>query len=166
MTKDTYLKITQPFRDNPKLAWGIHIANKLCTLTMYVAYPLLIIYMFWQKDAQVARALIVPSNGFIILSVFRYMVNRPRPYEAFDVPPVINKDTRGKSFPSRHVFSAMVIAMTFLMMSPWLWLGIAFVVVALLLAAVRVLSGVHYPSDVIVGAGFAIVISVLGYLIF
>ena len=165
MTKDTYLKITQPFRDHPKLARGIHIANKICTLTMYVAYPLLILYMLWQKDAQAARALIVPSNGFIVLSVFRYMVNRPRPYEAFDMPPVISKDTKGRSFPSRHVFSAMVIAMTFLLASPWIWLGIGFVIVTGLLAVVRVLSGVHYPSDVLAGAGFAVLISILGYVI-
>ena len=165
MTKDTYIKITRPFRNNPTMARGIHIANKICTLTMYLAYPLLALYMFWQKDASVARVLIVPSNSFIILSVFRYMVNRPRPYEKFDMPPVIAKDTKGKSFPSRHVFSAMVIAMTFLLASPWSWLGVIFVVVAVLLAMVRVLSGVHYPSDVIAGAAFAVVAAVLGYVV-
>ena len=165
MTKDTYIKITRPFRNNPTMARGIHIANKICTLTMYLAYPLLVLYMFWQKDASVARVLIVPSNSFIILSVFRYMVNRPRPYEKFDMPPVIAKDTKGKSFPSRHVFSAMVIAMTFLLASSWSWLGVIFVVVAVLLAMVRVLSGVHYPSDVIAGAGFAVVAAVLGYVV-
>lgn len=165
MTKDTYIKITRPFRNNPTMARGIHIANKICTLTMYLAYPLLVLYMFWQKDASVARVLIVPSNSFIILSVFRYMVNRPRPYEKFDMPPVIAKDTKGKSFPSRHVFSAMVIAMTFLLASPWSWLGVIFVVIAVLLAMVRVLSGVHYPSDVIAGAAFAVVAAVLGYVV-
>lgn len=166
MTKDTYVRITQPFRENPTMARGIHIANKICTLSMYLAYPILVLYMFWMRDADVARVLIVPSNSFIILSVFRYMVNRPRPYEKFELPPVIAKDTKGKSFPSRHAFSAMVIAMTFLLVSPWSWLGVIFVVVAVLLAIVRVLSGVHYPSDVIAGAGFAILAAVLGYIVF
>ena len=166
MTKETYIKITQPFRDNPNMVRGIHMANKICTLMMYLAYPILVIYMFWQKDADVARVLMVPSNSFIILSVFRYMVNRPRPYERFELPPVIAKDTKGKSFPSRHVFSAMVIAMTYLLASPWSWLGLIFVVVAVLLAIVRVLSGVHYVSDVIAGAGFAVVAAVVGYVVF
>lgn len=166
MTKETYIKITQPFRDNPKMARGIHIANKICTLSMYLAYPLLVLYMFWMRDAYVARVLIVPSNSFIILSVFRYLVNRPRPYEKFDIPPVIAKDTKGKSFPSRHVFSAMVIAMTFLLASPWSWLGVVFVVVAVLLAIVRVLSGVHYVSDVVAGGMFAVVAAVVGYIVF
>ena len=165
MTKETYVNITQPFRDNPKMARGIHMANKICTLSMYLAYPLLILYMFWMRDAYVARVIMVPLDSFIILSVFRYFVNRPRPYEKFGVPPVIAKDTKGKSFPSRHVFSAMVIAMTFLLASPWSWLGVLFVVVAVLLAIVRVLSGVHYISDVVAGAGFAIVAAVVGYIV-
>lgn len=165
MTKETYVNITQPFRDNPKMARGIHIANKICTLSMYLAYPLLILYMFWMRDAYVARVIMVPLDSFIILSVFRYFVNRPRPYEKYDLPPVIAKDTKGKSFPSRHVFSAMVIAMTFLLASPWSWLGVLFVVVAVLLAIVRVLSGVHFISDVVAGAGFAIVAAVVGYIV-
>lgn len=165
MTKETYLKMTKPFRDNPGMAKGIHIINKVCTLTMYIAYPIFILYMLWQKDAYVARVIIVPLDSFIILTVFRAFINRPRPYETFEVPPVIKKDTKGKSFPSRHVFSAMVIALTFLMVSPWSWLGILFIIMTALLATVRVLSGVHYISDVVAGALFAIVAAVVGYII-
>ena len=166
MKKETYVKMTQPFRDNPGMAKGIHIANKLCTLSMYLAYPLLIAYMlFVLKDPYVARMIIVPLDSFIILSVFRYFVNRPRPYEAFEVPPVIAKDTKGKSFPSRHVFSAMIIALTFLMASPFQWLGAIFVVVAILLAVVRVVSGVHYISDVVAGIAVALMAAIIGYVV-
>jgi membrane-associated phospholipid phosphatase len=166
MKKETYVKMTRPFRDNPGMAKGIHIANKLCTLSMYIAYPILIAYMlFVQKDSYVARMIIVPANSFLILSVFRYLVNRPRPYEAFDMPPVIAKDTKGKSFPSRHVFSAMIIALTFLLASPFSWLGVVFVIVALLLAVVRVVSGVHYISDVVAGILVAVVAAMLGYVL-
>lgn len=158
--------MTEPFRDNPEMAQGIHIANKLCTMTMYVAYPFLILYMFLHKDAYVARVIMVPLDSFIILTVFRWFINRPRPYEVFEMPPVIKKDTKGKSFPSRHVFSAMVIAMTFLLASPWTWMGLIFVVLSVLLAVVRVLSGVHYISDVMAGAVFAVLAAVFGYIVF
>ena len=101
----------------------------------------------------------------MLLSVFRSAVNRPRPYEAFELPPVIKKDTKGHSFPSRHVFSATIIAMTFILHSPWSWLGIIFLAVSLLLAVVRVVSGVHYISDVVAGIVVAVVASVLGYIV-
>ena len=166
MTKETYVNITRPFRENPKMARGIHMANKICTLSMYLAYPLLILYMLFQKDPYVARVIMVPLDSFIILSVFRYFLNRPRPYEVFEIPPVIPKNTKGKSFPSRHVFSGMVIAMTFLLASPWSWLGVLFIVITVLLAIVRVLSGVHYVSDVVVGAIFGVLAAVIGYMMF
>ena len=92
-------------------------------------------------------------------------MDRPRPYEKFEVPPVIKKDTKGQSFPSRHVFSAAMIAMTFLLMSPWSWLGAVFLFVSIVLAVVRVVSGVHFISDVIAGIAAAVVAAVFGYLI-
>ena len=45
MKKETYIKMTQPFRENPEMAKGIHIVNKICTGVMYVAYPILLVFM-------------------------------------------------------------------------------------------------------------------------
>ena len=169
MKKETYIKMTQPFRDNPDLAKGIHIANKLCTGVMYLAYPVLLAYLFFfgkmSSYFSFWKALFVPGISFVLLSVGRAMINRPRPYEAFEIPPVIPKDTKGNSFPSRHVFSATIIAVTFLLMSPWSWLGLLFFALSIALAVVRVVSGVHYISDVIAGIVIAVVAGVIGYLV-
>ncbi len=169
MTKENYIKMTQPFRDHPEMAKGIHILNKACTLTMYVAYPILLIYLFLNRESSYfsfRHALFVPAISFVLLSVVRALINRPRPYEAFEVAPVIKKDTKGNSFPSRHVFSAAIISMTFVFMSPWNWLGLIFLAVTILLAVVRVVSGVHYISDVIAGIACGIVAAILGYVVF
>jgi len=165
MTKETYIKMTQPFREHLGMAKGIHMTNKICTMSMYVAYPILLCYLFWNQDKNALPGLLVPAIGFVTLTIFRQYINRPRPYENFKVPPVIPKDTRGKSFPSRHVFSSMVIAMTFLLISPWQWLGVLFVILTVLLAVVRVLSGVHYVSDVVAGATYALLVAVVGYIV-
>ena len=169
MTKENYIKMTQPFRDNAELAKGIHIANKLCTLTMYLAYPMLLVYLFFYAKFSsyfsFEKALFVPGISFVLLSVVRKAINRPRPYEKFGVPPVIKKDTKGQSFPSRHVFSATIIAMTFLLMSPWSWLGVMFLCVSFALAVVRVVSGVHFMSDVIAAIVVAVLSAVIGYLL-
>ncbi len=170
MTKENYIKMTQPFRENDGLAKGIHIANKCCTGVMYLAYPILLVYLFFYARLSsyfsFRKALLVPAISFVLLSLFRKWINRPRPYEKFDVAPIIKKDTKGQSFPSRHVFSATMIAMTFLLMSPWNWLGVLFLFVSIALAVVRVISGVHFISDVIVGIAVAVVAAIVGYLIF
>ena len=169
MKKETYIKMTQPFRDNPDLAKGIHIANKLCTGVMYLAYPVLLVYLFFYGRVSSYfsfwKALLVPGISFVVLTIGRALINRPRPYEMFGIAPVIPKDTKGNSFPSRHVFSATIIAMTFLLMSPWSWLGLMFLMIAFALAVVRVVSGVHYISDVVAGILVAVVAAVIGYLI-
>ncbi len=173
MKKETYIKMTQPFREHPELAKGLHIMNKLCTGVMYLTYPLLLAYLFFYTELRghissyysFRKALFVPAVSFVLLTVVRAWINRPRPYEAFEVLPVIKKDTKGNSFPSRHVFSATIIAMTFLLMSPWSWLGLLFLAVSVLLGIVRVISGVHYISDVVAGFCFAVSAGVIGYLI-
>ncbi len=169
MTKENYKKMTQPFRDNVGLAKGLHIANKLCTGVMYLAYPILLVYLYFfgkfSSYFSFKKALLVPAISFVLLSIVRALINRPRPYETFEMPPVIKKDTKGNSFPSRHVFSATMIAMTFLLMSPWPWIGMLFLCVSVLLAAVRVISGVHFISDVLAGIVVAMVAAIVGYLI-
>ncbi|WP_443753365.1 phosphatase PAP2 family protein [Agathobacter rectalis] len=106
-----------------------------------------------------ALSIIVPLVGFTSVSVFRYIVNRPRPYERFDMPPVIPKDTHGRSFPSRHVFSAFIISFTVLICSPagspFCFIGILLTVLAAIIACVRVISGVHFISDVLGAFVFA-----------
>lgn len=165
MTKETYIKMTEPFRRNARLAKSIHITNKIFTYCVFLLYPVLLGYLFLNNREALFGAIVIPMDSFIILSVFRYLFNRPRPYEKFDVEPVIKKDTKGKSFPSRHVFSAFVIAMTYLLCFPIYIVGIGLLVIATGLAIVRVVSGVHFISDVIAGAAFGIISAVIGFII-
>lgn len=163
MTKEQYLKMTNPLRQSPRATKILHIANRICTGAAYILYPALILYFAIKRDPILAKALIVPLNSFIILSAGRLLINAPRPYEVFDVPPIIPKNTKGKSFPSRHVFCIFLIGMTFLAISPVPWVGIVLMVLGVFLAIVRALSGVHFPKDVIVGAICGVVFGYVGF---
>jgi len=158
MTREMYYKMTQPFRD-PKRARSLHIANKILTGMIFVAYPILLIWSFFFRQECLLGSILVPLDGFIGVTVFRCLVNRRRPYETFGLPPVIRKDTTGKSFPSRHVFSAAIIAFTFFYVPEAAPIGIVLLVCTLLLSVIRVVSGVHYISDVVaallIAAGLA-----------
>lgn len=127
----------------------IKLVNKLLTVITYFAYPAMAAYLFIKADERLLKVVAVPATGFIMLTVFRKAVNRSRPYEKFAINPIIKKDTKGQSMPSRHIYSITVIAMTFLYVMPAL--GVVFLIFALILAAVRVIGGVHYPTDVLAG---------------
>lgn len=165
MTKETYIRITEPLRNNPKRAAVIHICNRILTGLVFVSYPALLLWLFRNQEQSLIKAILVPFDSFIILTIFRFFVNAKRPYEVFDIPPVIAKDTRGRSFPSRHVFSVFIIAMTFFAVCPVPVLGGGIFVLGILLAVVRVLAGVHFPRDVIAGAISGIAAGYIGYFL-
>ncbi|WP_241157208.1 phosphatase PAP2 family protein [Adlercreutzia sp. ZJ242] len=103
----------------------------------------------------------VPAALFAACSLLRRAVNAPRPYEALPIDPLIKKDTRGKSFPSRHTFSMFAIAAAWMTFLPAV--GAALMAAGVFMGGVRVLGGVHYPRDVVAGAASALVLSAAAY---
>lgn len=139
----------------------INQLNRVITRSVYATYPVVLILLVYWGDSRFWRVLLAPSISFVLVSVFRNMINAPRPYEVTGVTPIIQKDTQGKSFPSRHVFSMFVIATTFYFISQPL--GIVLMVMGCVLAVLRVIGGVHYARDVIAGAIIGIISGVLGF---
>lgn len=160
MTTEDYRKLSAPFR-SPAGEKGLNLVNFILTRLCYIAYPLALVVLAVQRDPRLARCFLVPAISFGVLSVYRNLRNAKRPYEVLDIQPLIHKDKAGKSFPSRHVFSVFVIAMTFLWLLPWL--GALFLAVGVLLALCRVIGGVHWPRDVIAGAAVGILAGLTGY---
>ena len=164
MKKSTYLKMTKHMRESSVWPRRIHRINLILTIIVMISYPLLLVWLFLQRDAAaLVRGIIVPMDAFILLSVIRYWIGAKRPYEIFEVEPVIPKKTKGNSFPSRHVFSVFMIAMTYLALAPSPLPGIGMILTGILLAVVRVVSGVHFPRDVIVGMLAGVASGIIGY---
>lgn len=163
MTKETYLKITDKLRENPKREKLIRLGDKILTGLVYLVYPLYLVQVFLNEKTFLLRAILVPAISFAAVSLFRTIYNAPRPYEKFGVPPVLKKDTKGKSFPSRHVFSVFVIAVTVFYLYPAA--GAVLGVVGAVLGTLRVLGGVHEPRDVAAGALVGMLSGILGYYI-
>lgn len=89
----------------------------------------------------------------IITEVIRYFYARPRPFAEFGIPSLIPQS--GNSFPSGHAtffFSLAIIIFYF--NRKW---GNWFLVAAILNGLARIYVGVHYPSDILGGAGISLV---------
>ena len=146
-----YERVRPFFVTHPYYLSLLKWTNRLVTLLM----PLLYFYVLWAvylkatKTWIVLAYLLVPAIGFIVLSVIRKRMNWPRPYELGTFPPLLNREGKGSSMPSRHVFSAAIISTVAWGVNPLLSvLGLS---LALLLAGVRVLAGLHFVRDVVVG---------------
>ena len=146
-----YERVRQFFVTHPYYLSLLKWTNRLVTLLM----PLLYFYVLWAAYLKASKTwivlafLLVPATGFIVLSVIRKRMNWPRPYELGTFPPLLNREGKGSSMPSRHVFSAAIISTVAWGVNPLLsFLGLS---LALLLAGVRVLAGLHFVRDVVVG---------------
>ncbi len=163
MQKSFYDALARPFETNKKRKRGLQIANRVLTIVFYVVYAVLLVVLIIRWDARFWWVLLVPVISFILVTLFRRIVHAKRPYEVWDTPPLIDKETAGRSFPSRHVFSAFIIAMAAL----WLWIpgGIILLIAGAVLAYLRVAARVHFVRDVIAGAAIGVGLGLLGFWI-
>lgn len=138
--------------------------NRFMTVFMPIVYLTLLATTYLQEGLgeQVWIYLFVPASGLVILSLFRKKLNAPRPYEVWEIVPLLDRDSPGQSMPSRHVFSATIISMTCLHASQSI--GVICLILSAFLGLVRVLGGVHYPKDVVVGYACGLVWGVLFFL--
>lgn len=136
--------------------------GKTITIALYIFYPMLLFYLYYIKSTQFLRILLIPLISFTVLSIVRYFLNMPRPYEKYDIIPLYNKKTKGKSCPSRHTFSAFVIGFCIMYIS--VPLGAVIVLLAVILAVTRVVCGIHFIRDVVWGLIAAVLSALMGLL--
>ena len=163
MTELRYHAVQRWFCQRPAALRAMLCANKLLTIIVYLAYLVMLAALVLTRDGRLWRAVLVPAVVFLSGSVLRAVINAPRPYEVYRTPALVNKDRSGQSFPSRHMFSAAVLAMCGLWLCPPL--GVALGVIVLLMAPIRVLCGVHFVRDVVAGVLFGGVAGWIGFWI-
>ena len=149
--QEWYNHIATNIENKPFLLSLLRTFNRFMTVVMPMIYLTLLAITYLQQGLgkQVGIYLFIPASGFVILSFLRKKINAPRPYEVWEIVPLLDRDSPGQSMPSRHVFSATIISMACMHAS--LSLGVILLVLSALLGLVRVSGGVHYPKDVVVG---------------
>ena len=149
--QEWYDHIAGKIKNNPLFLRLLRVFNRFMTVVMPIVYLTLLTTIYFREGfgKQVLMYVFIPASGFVILSFLRKKINAPRPYEVWEIVPLLDRDSPGQSMPSRHVFSATIISMACLHAS--LSVGVILLVLSAFLGLVRVLGGVHYPKDVVVG---------------
>ena len=162
--QEWYDHIAGNIGNKPFLLSLLRTFNRFMTVVMPMIYLTLLATTYLQEGLgkQVLIYVFIPASGFVILSFLRKKINAPRPYEEWDIKPLLDRDSPGQSMPSRHVFSATIISMACLHAS--LTMGMICLILSALLGLVRVLGGVHFPKDVVVGYICGLVWGVIFFL--
>ena len=162
--QEWYDHIAGKIKNNPLFLRLLRVFNRFMTVVMPIVYLTLLTTIYFREGfgKQVLMYVFIPASGFVILSFLRKKINAPRPYEEWTIKPLLDRDSPGQSMPSRHVFSATIISIACLHAS--LSVGLILLVLSALLGLVRVLGGVHYPKDVLVGYICALVWGLIFFL--
>ena len=162
--QEWYDHIAGNIENKPFLLSLLRTFNRFMTVVMPIVYLTLLATTYLQQGLgkQVLIYVFIPASGFVILSFLRKKINAPRPYEVWEIVPLLDRDSPGQSMPSRHVFSATIISMACLHAS--LSVGVILLVFSALLGLVRVLGRVHFPKDVVIGYICGLVWGVIFFL--
>lgn len=162
MGKEFYERLAKPFRKNPCLATFLRLINRVCTIFVYALYIISLVILAvkfeWVKLVVIVA---VPAIGFVVVTLLRRWLAMPRRFEIWDDSPLLGEHRPGLSFPSRHVYSAAVIALALGRL--WWPVGVAVGIITLLLAVVRVIGGVHFIRDVVAGAAIGLLFGGIGF---
>ncbi len=166
MKEEQYKFLSEFFTATKSRSNTIKALHDILPAIMMLLYPMQIIYLFITegfKSEIFLKATFVPLLVLVLVTVIRYIVNAKRPYEVYNFPPAVKKDTKGKSFPSRHTASAFIIALAFLYIDTSV--GIVMLILATAIGITRVLSGAHFIRDVVGGALISVLLGSICFFI-
>lgn len=137
-------------------------------LASYLAYILVALFLVllffsqYQRREKLQILFVTGISSTVALGItecIRLFYHRQRPYLALHVPHLLT-DT-AQSFPSAHAtFFFSLATAVYLYNKKW---GTVFFVATILVTVSRVISGIHYPSDILGGAFIGIAVAYTTY---
>lgn len=145
-----------------ELLSALDILAVVFTIGSYIGH---LVYTFLGGGLyELIKLVALSALPFIAVSVVRAIIKAPRPEELYPIEEYgLNAPgKKGGSFPSRHVFSSMLIGT--LLLGDIVWLGAIVLALGVTLAVSRVLSGHHFIRDTVAGALIGVAAGAIGLL--
>lgn len=150
MTKERYNRLVSSTR---RLVSNLPFQEKLLKLPTWLCAFLYGLGFLWliYHQSPFCLYLFGPACCFLLASFLRNQIGRDRPYDHFGIRPVGRyQPGKKKSMPSRHAASAAAIALALcLFCPPFFYIPAVFL--CFLVCLLRIVTGQHYPSDVLCG---------------
>ena len=154
MSNKFYVNLNRSICSDKTKRQLVMILNELVTYLIALIYFIcLIVLIIHHEFRQLFLAVLTPVAGFVIARFLRVILRHPR-----------EKKT-SFAFPSCHVASAFVIGTTLLALS-FKAAGILVLILGVVLAVLRVMSGGHFIKDVVSGALLGSLCGIVLHLIY
>ena len=94
LSKNFIVGLTLPFTTKkPSRIQVLKRMNRILTLVMPGVYGMVFCWLFLKKTSLggILAFIWIPASGFVLFSLFRHWVNVPRPYEKWEIQPLLEK---------------------------------------------------------------------------
>lgn len=153
-------------RSFPWVTWIFKTFSRLGDGSLWVATGIFLLAFNDDHLRMVAfSATIAVALSVLLFMCVKNLIGRQRPYESWNVLTCLMAPPDKFSFPSGHTMTAFAVWGALFIGTPAL--SYAYLAVAILIGLSRVFLGLHYPTDVLVGAvlGGGIGTNVASYII-
>lgn len=129
-----------------------------------ISFSLFLIIFYQGRLKQIGWELIISlASSHLVVYIIKRLVNRTRPYKFLENIDLLIAPLEDYSFPSGHTAASFTLAVIFSLNYPEL--RMFFISLAALVGISRIYLGVHYPSDVIIGALIGTLFSYLNFFL-
>jgi len=144
-----------------RLSEAVVFISKFSSVFFSTIYFAAVIYLIY-NDKVLKEFILIPAVFYFLAKVIPYLYNRIRPFAKHNIKALVEQ-RKDHSFPSTHTGSSLIISLAFLDINPEI--GIIMIFLAILTALSRIMTAVHYPSDIL-GTWLIVLILHFGFLNF
>ena len=113
MNAEQYRAVIGWFNARPAAKKALRLVSRSAVALVYLLYLGMLAWLAWHRMGQLWPALVVPASAFVVGTLVRKLIDRPRPYTALGFTPLFPKDKTGQSMPSRHVLAGLAFGSVF-----------------------------------------------------
>ena len=154
-----YYELNKRIKSFPDYYVCLETIDKCLTYSFVIVYSVFTLCLAFADVHYLVVSSAVNLFFLFIVSLIRIITSSERPYSKYKFEPLIEITNTNRSFPSRHMFSAVAISLTVLEYS--YIASFVLLIEAFALGTIRIISGVHYLKDIIVGASFGIISGII-----
>ncbi|MDD3223070.1 MAG: phosphatase PAP2 family protein [Clostridia bacterium] len=160
MNRERYAALMKWGEDHSAQKKILCLLNKILPFLLAIIYGLALLLCTFVYPVLLINLILRPVLCFLFVTVVRYMLKFPRPYDVYNIMPMCDYHPgKMRSFPSRHTACAAIIA--FEIFRLWNFIGLIAIVLAILIGLLRIVCGNHFIKDVALAFGIAFLCSLV-----